>query len=66
MYKYSVAIGLVSAPLPIILTSILPNLLAIAILHSLHELACVNSPIAKSYWSVVLSHIVVHHITRNS
>lgn len=62
MYQGSMAVGLVSLPLSIILGTILPDLLTIAILHSIEQLSCVYCPIAQREWPVCLPLIAVYHV----
>jgi len=66
MDQSSVAVSLVSLPLPIILGSVLPHLLAVAILHSIEEFARVYRSVTKRQRPVSLSLIAVYHILSDS
>jgi len=61
MDQYSLSIGLVSLPLPIVLTAILPYLLPIAILHPIKEFTCEDGSVGESDGAVGLAEAVVYH-----
>jgi hypothetical protein len=56
------AVRLVAVPVAVVLTAILPELLAEAVLHAIEKLAGVDSPVAEGDRSVLLSLVVVDHL----
>ena len=66
MDQGAVTVRLVSLPLTIILGSVLPHLLAIAVLHSVEELSSVDCSVTKSQRTVGLSLVAVYHILGDS
>lgn len=66
MDQSSMAIRLVSLPLTIILGSVLPHLLPIAVLHSIEELSRVNGSVTKRQRPISLSLVAVYHILSDS
>lgn len=66
MYELSIAIRLILDPMAVVLASILPDLLAVAVLHAVEQIAGVDSPIAQRDWPIGLPLVIVDHFLRDS
>ena len=66
MDENTMPISLIILPLAIIFTAILPDLLPIAVFHTVQELAGVDCTITQSNWTIILSLIIVHHFACDS
>lgn len=66
MNKCSLAISLISLPLTIILRSVLPDLLAIAIFKAIQKFTGINSSVCQCNRTIRLSIVVVYHFISNS
>jgi len=66
MDEGALAICFVHLPVSVILGAVLPDLLAIPILHSIQEVSGVDSPIGECDGPVSLSLIVIYHLGGNA
>lgn len=66
VHENSVTIRLVVPPLAVVPAPVLPNLLTVAIFHSLAQFTSVNSTITQGNWPVVLPILIVQYFTRDS
>ena len=55
-------IGLVTVPLSLVFTAILPDLLTKSILHAVKKIASVDGTVAERDGAVSLPRVIVHHL----
>ena len=66
MYQCSLSVSLVSLPLTIVLWSVLPDLLTVAIFEAIQKFSSVDCAVSESNWTVCLSIVVVYHFVSDS